>query len=350
MKKFLLLILITFLMFGCSKQVKKNQTNSTNKTALSSKELTIYSYDSFVESWGIGPKIVPAFEKKFNCKVKLVGCGDAGQLLNKTIKEKANPIADVIVGIDNTFLEKALEESILTSYKPANLSHVKKSLIFDKTFSLSPYDYGYFAFVYNTEIVKNPPLTFGEMQDPKWEKKFIFIDPRTSSVGNGLLLWTVAAFGENGYGHFWQSVKKNILTTPASWDDSYNMFLAGEAPIVLSYSTSPAYHIENDSTYKYKAFIPKEGAFMQIEGSGVINNSKHPDLAKKFVNYMLSTEVQNLIPKTQWMYPVNSDVKLPKSFENLPQPTKTLNKRLSPKTIKENSEKWIKRWIKIMSK
>ncbi len=350
MKKILLLILVTFLIFGCTKKSGKLSQTGKNNSAEKSNFLTIYSYDSFVESWGIGPKIVPIFEKKFNCKVKLVGCGDAGQLLNKAIKEKANPVADVIVGIDNTFLEKALDESILRPFKPENLSKVKKSVIFDKTASLSPYDYGYFAFVYNSDIVKNPPTTFGEMQDPKWKKKFIFIDPRTSSVGNGLLLWTVAAFGEYGYGHFWESIRKNVLTSPASWGDAYNMFLAGEAPIVLSYSTSPAYHIENDSTYKYKAFIPQEGGFMQIEGCGVINNCKHPDLAKKFVNFMLSEQVQNFIPKTQWMYPANSNIKLPESFTNLPQPTKNLNYKLKPKTIKKNSEKWIKRWIKEMSK
>jgi thiamine transport system substrate-binding protein len=334
-------------MFGCTKESNKNQQKSIKK---SSQELTIYSYDSFVESWGLGPKIIPEFEKKFKCKVKLVGCGDAGQLLNKIIKEKENPTADVVVGIDNTYLEKALSENILQTFEPENLSNIKKSLLFDKTSSLSPYDYGYFAFVYNSETIKNPPVTFGEMQDPKWEKNFIFIDPRTSSVGNGLLLWSIAAFGENGYGHFWKSMKQNILTTPASWGDAYNMFLAGEAPIVLSYSTSPAYHIENDSTYKYKAFIPQEGGFMQIEGCGIISKCKHPNLSKEFVNYMLSDQVQKFIPETQWMYPSNSNIKLPESFDNLPLPTKILNKNINLKIINENSEKWIKRWIKIMSK
>ncbi len=308
--------------------------------------LKIYCYDSFA-SWGLGKAIIAEFEKQNNCTVKLESVGDAGAMLNRMVLEKDRPKCDIAIGIDNTFLQSALDNHLFSSYKPENSSVIDKDNVIDDTWHLTTYDYGYFAFVYDSDVIKNPPKTFGEMQSTEYSSKIILMDPRTSSPGKGLFLWSLAVFGEKGFNSFWKSLKPNILTIPASWDDGYSAFLAGEAPIVLSYSTSPAYHIELEKTSKYKAFIPQEGAFKQIEGAGIVKGCSNPNLAKKFIHYMLTDNFQKHIPTTQWMYPVLNSVALPEGFNACPKPSRIVNDRL-----KQNyyTEKWINQWLGIMIK
>lgn len=341
MKKITIILLAVLLLFvACKKETQQSERKDKDNV------LRIYSYDSFV-SFGLGKAAIPEFEKKYNCKVEMVTTGDAGNMLNRLILEKDNPKADVAVGIDNTFMHKALAKNIFEHYKPQNLKNIDKGLVFDKTYHLIPFDYGYLAFVYDSEVIKTPPATFGELQSAKYKDKIILIDPRTSSPGKCLYLWSLAAFGTDGFEAFWKSLKGNVLTTPASWDEAYNAFLAGEAPIVLSYATSPAFHYESDKTTRYKAFIPKEGGFRQIEGAGIVNNCNNPNLARKFIEYMLTDDFQKHVPATQWMYPVLSSTKLPEGFRFCPVPEKDLTNKVKSEYY---NEEWLNKWLNIMIK
>lgn len=339
-KLFVILLVAMSLLTACSKGQNSNQANAMDSV------LTIYAYDSFV-SWGLGKEAVPAFEKMFQCRVNMITVGDAGNMINRVILEKDNPKADLVIGIDNTFLDVALEKDILQPYKAENLKNIDKKLIFDSSNRLTPYDYGYFAFVYDSEKIKKVPESFNDLLAPEYAKKIIIIDPRTSSPGKGLFLWTLVAMGDKGFETFWTQFKSNILTTPASWDEAYTAFTAGEAPIVLSYATSPAFHFENEKTTRYKAFIPKEGGFRQIEGMGIIKNAKNPELAKKFIEYALTEDFQKHIPMTQWMFPVLESTPLPEGFKYCPKPEKDLTLDLKPEYL---SQYWMNKWLNIMTK
>lgn len=342
MKKVTILLLsLIIILTACG---KKESSDLNRQDA--DKVLKIYCYDSFA-SWGLGKLVVPEFEKKYNCTVKLESVGDAGAMLNRLVLEKDRPKCDVAIGIDNTFLQIALDNKIFSVYKPENAEVIDKENILDPEWHLTTYDYGYFAFVYDSSVIQNPPKTFGELQNAEYKSKIILIDPRTSSPGKGLFLWSLAAFGEDGFTSFWKSIQPNVLTIPSSWDDAYSAFMAGEAPIVLSYSTSPAYHIENDKTDKYKAFIPQEGGFKQIEGAGIIRGCSNPNLAKKFIQFMLTEDFQKHVPATQWMYPVLSSVQLPAGFNACPKPSRILNNRLKKNYY---TETWINKWLTIMAK
>ena len=345
MKKIIIkLLLIQFLlaMFSCSNREQQTRSGRVENV------LKIYTYDSIV-TWGLADKTIPLFEEKSGSKVVLESVGDAGNILNRLIMEKRNPQADLVIGLDNTMLNRVLDEDLLVSYKSEKLNNIREIFHFDKTYHLTPYDYGYFAFVYDSYVIENPPTTFGNIQDGIWKNKLVISDPRTSSPGLGLLLWTIATFGENGYLHFWRSIKNNILTVSSSWDEAYSMFLAGEVPIVLSYSTSPAFHIEMEDNHRYKAFIPEEGGFMQIEGAGIVKDTPNLELAKSFIDFMLSLEFQEHIPTTQWMYPVHEMVVLPFSFNEAPIPDKIRNQDLDLADMDSRTmERWLMRWIEIM--
>ena len=310
-------------------------------------DLVIYTYDSFVAEWGPGPLIIPKFTELHDVDVELISVGDAGQVLNRAILEKDDPKADIVVGIDNNMLSRALEEELLQPYRSANLDAVPRKLIFDPTHSVTPFDFGYFAFVYDSEALENPPASLEELTNPRFRRRVIIQDPRTSSPGLGFLLWTIAVYGED-YLEYWERLEPNLLTITDGWDTAYGMFTSGEAPMVLSYTTSPAYHVEYEQTERYRALLFREGHYLQIEGMGILKGAPHPELARRFIDFVLTEDFQSEIPLTNWMYPVDPDVATPDCFRFAPKPERSL--QLPAEEIRKNRDRWIDAWVKQVSR
>lgn len=310
-------------------------------TNLFSEDLIIYAYDSFTSEWGPGPQIVPAFEEKYGIKVKLIDLGDAGSVLTKAISEKENPVADLIIGIDNNMIAKALKENILQEYNGTSVKNIDDSLKFNKNNFLIPFDYGYFSIIYDTQTLKNIPKSLEDLTKPEYKKSLILMDPRTSSPGLGFLLWTIQVYGDK-YLDYWNRLKPSILTITDGWTSGYGLFIQGEAPMVLSYTTSPAYHVEYEDTNRYQAIVFNQGNYMQLEGIGIIKGSKNQENAKKFIDFLLTKESQEILAVTNWMFPVNSDAKLPNSFEYALKPEKSL--QLDYNDIYTNYNNWLNDW------
>ena len=313
---------------------------------VASADLVIYTYDSFAGE--PAKAIIPKFEKEYDCHVKVLSYGDAGSVLGRIILEKNNPKADIFLGIDANLLPKALKEGIFQPYKPSNISRIKdKSLIFDKTFHVIPYDYGAIALVYDKKYLKGkPPASFAELLSSKWRRSLIVEDPRTSSTGTAFLIWTIAVFGEKGYLDYWRKLKPNILTITKGWDEAFGMLSKGEAPIMVSYATDAAY-----SQYYYKSdefgvVIPTEGAYVQVEGVGILKGAKHLALAKHFMDFVLTDAFQKEIPLTQWMYPV-TNVPLPPVYKYAPEIKKIVS--VAPSEVAEKLETWIKNWADMIA-
>ncbi|VVC00723.1 Bacterial extracellular solute-binding protein [uncultured archaeon] len=331
---------------GCSQQGSGQQTSGQQaNTRLP--ELVVYTYDSMVSEYGLGPKVIPAFEAKCNCKVKTVAKGDAGQVLSILKLEKQNPRADLVIGIDNSLSSKAIESGVLEKFAPKNISIVPEELRFDNEGYLTPYDYGFVAFVYDSKKVDVNLSGFDSLLDKRLEKKVLIQNPRTSSPGLALLLWTVAVYGDPGYREFWKKFKPSVLTVTASWDESAGLFSKGEAPVYLSYATSPPYYVQFEDNNHFLAAGFSEGHYMQVEGMGIVKGAKNRKLAEEFIEFSLTDEFQEEIPLTQFMFPVNQSVKLPKSFEYALMPVKKLS--LDPELVGEKQEEWISEWEKIMS-
>ncbi|NJE05126.1 thiamine ABC transporter substrate-binding protein [Thermococcus sp. M36] len=328
-------LLLTFLLLGAlgaAKPVKAQE------------QLTVYSYDS-IEWWM--KEIVPIFEEKYGVKVNLVLIGDAGQVLNRLILEKDSPQADVVVGIDNSYLAKAIDAGILEPYKPSNADVIPQWIIdsFDPTFHLTPYDYGYIAINYRRDMVQNPPKSLEDLTKPEWKGKLIIEDPRTSSPGMAFLLWTIAVYGDDWL-NYWERLKENDVQIVKGWSEAWGAFSEGEYPLVLSYATSPAATVYYDNNTNVGAVAFEEGNYLQIEGAGIVKGAKHPDLAKKFIEFLISKEAQEKLPLNQWMYPVNKDVQLPEVFKYAVKVDKPVT--VDPNEIEKNYETWLDQWTQLM--
>jgi thiamine transport system substrate-binding protein len=288
------------------------------------KEVVVYAYDSFTAEWGPGPELEKRFEAATGFDLRLVSCGDAGQVLSRSSLEKKNPQADVLVGIDNNLIELARSAGVLSPYKSANGKAVPEELILDRDWLLTPYDWGYFAIIFDTASGLTPPASLEDLTKPEYAKKLILMDPRTSTPGTGFLAWTLGVYGKDHLA-YWNRLKGSILTMAPGWDTGYGLFTSGEAPLVISYTTSPAYHVEFEGTDRYKALIFPEGHTAQIEGMGLVKGAKNSAGGKAFIDFMLTEEAQGVLPLTQFMYPVSAAVKLPASFDAAPRSDKLLS-------------------------
>ncbi|MBM4806167.1 thiamine ABC transporter substrate binding subunit [Vibrio parahaemolyticus] len=300
--------------------------------------LTIYTYDSFAADWGPGPKIEQAFEAKCGCDVNFVALDDGVSILNRLRLEGGNSKADIVLGLDNNLMAEAKKTGLLTEHNVDTANTVLPNGWSDTTFV--PYDYGYFAFVYNKEKLANPPKSMKELVETRDDLKVIYQDPRTSTPGQGLMLWMKSIYGDD-VTQAWQKLASKTVTVTKGWSEAYSMFLNGESDLMLSYTTSPAYHLiaENDSKFATANFA--EGHYMQVEVAAKVKGSKNSELADKFMNFILSDEFQSAMPTGNWMYPV-TDVELPKGFETLSVPSKSLS--FSADEVAKMRKSWIREW------
>ena len=303
-------------------------------------DLIIWTYDSFNSEWGPGPEVSKVFEEKTGIKITWVSHGDAGEILARLLLEGKNAGADIILGLDQNLAGRILDSGLLEAYRPKDAEKIFPELIPDASFRLIPMDYSYFAIVYDSEKIPNPPRSLEDLTDPKFRRSLILLDPRTSSPGLGFFGWVKEVYGSN-WQDFWRRLEPSILTIADGWSSGYGLFTNGEAPMVLSYTTSPGYHLEYEETERYKAAIFTDGHPLQIEAAGLLEASKNKDNGKRFLDFMLSPDFQSIIPLTNWMYPV-IDIPLPDSFRVNPKS----DKPLKPSPV---SEAELNEWTALMS-
>ncbi len=331
-----LFAVLLLLFAGCAQQTRQQTSN----------ELVVYTYDSMVSEYGLGPKVIPKFEAKCSCKVRMVAKGDAGQVLAAAILEKDSPRADLIVGVDNSLVAKAINSGVVEKFTPANVSIVPQNLRFDREGYFTPYDYGYFAFIYDSGKVMLQMDSLDSVLDASLSKKIAIQNPRTSSPGLGLLLWSVAVYGDPGYKDFWRKFRENVLTVTPGWDESAGMFSSGEVPVYLSYSTSPPYYVQFEGKDNFVAGKFREGHYVQVEGMAIAKGARNRRLAEQFIEFSLTPEFQQEIPLNQFMFPVNQGVALPESFSHAFKPERQLE--LDPSLVEQKQEEWISEWERIM--
>ena len=178
---------------------------------------------------------------------------------------------------------------------------------------MTPYDCSPFAIIWNSLSGLEAPSCLEDLTKDIYKKKLILMDPRTSTPGLGFETWVNKVYGDKA-ADYMKRLEPSILTMAPGWSVGYGMFTDGEAPLCFSYTTSPAYHVEYGEGDRFQALIFTDGHVMQVEGAGIVNGAPNLDGAKKFMDFLISDEAQNLIPLTQWMFPANKNVELPASY------------------------------------
>ncbi|XKM14498.1 thiamine ABC transporter substrate binding subunit [Orbaceae bacterium ac157xtp] len=315
---------------------------SSSAYSIEKPTLTVYSYGSFLSEWGPGEKIKNAFEAECGCELNIINVGDGVAILNRLRLEGDKTKADVVIGLDTNLVDTAKKAKLFQPHQIVQPTNLAVDW-WDNEFI--PYDHGYFAFIYNAQKIANPPHNFEQLINNPYDWKIVYPDPRTSTPGLGLVLWMNKVYSDNTT-NAWQSLAKHTLTVTKGWSAAYSLFLKGEADFVLSYSSSPVVHIQNDKDYSFKTAIFDEGHYQQIEIAGMSSYTKQPELAKRFLNFLLTPKIQSYFVEKNVMYPV-IDIELPKAYNEINHIEHGLS--FDAETINQNQKRWINQWQQAVS-
>lgn len=304
--------------------------------------LTVYTYDSFTSDWGPGPTIKKAFEEECGCTLNFVALDGSTTILNRLRLEGERTKADVVLGLDTNSMYEAQKSGLIAKHG-MELSQLSVPNGWNNSYFI-PFDYGYFSFIYNSETLSNPPANMDELLNSK-ELRVIYQDPRTSTPGLGLMLWMNYLY-KDGIRQAWKKLADKTVVVTKGWSEAYSLFLKGESDLVLSYTTSPAYHIIAENEDKYRAISFDNGNYLQVEVAAKTTTTKKNKLADQFLHFVLSKKFQAAIPTGNWMYPV-TDIELPEGFKLLDKPQKALS--FTTDEVNSSRKAWIREWRSVVS-
>ena len=339
-----------FLLAACS-------GTSTVTQSTEPQTITIMTHDSF----SVSEDVVKSFEETNNAKIVFLQSGDAGAVLNRAILTKDAPLADLLFGVDNTFLSRALEGDIFEAYESPALREIQDEFKLDASNRALPVDYGDVCINYDKAYFADNnlavPQSLEDLTKPEYEGLLVVENPATSSTGLAFMLATVAHFGD-GFTEYWQALKDNGVVVVDGWETAYYTNFSGSSgrgpqPMVVSYGSSPAVEVVYAETPLDDAptasIIGPDTCFRQIEFVGILKGTPNRALAEKFVDFMLSQEFQEDVPLQMFVYPANPDAVLPEEFTKYAQsPEQTA--LLAPEEIAANRDAWIQAWTDVVMK
>lgn len=277
-------------------------------------DLVVYTYSSFTAPWGPGPLIQKSFEQQCGCRLQLIDAGDGGILLRRLQAEGERKSVDAVVGLNQWDLDEALET---LKFRP--FEGLKETASLGSIGPLSgwgpvaerglvPFDWGLLSF--NTKAIYSlaKARTLEEVIERLPNKSLVLSDPRTSAPGLSFLFWLVQLFGEEGAFEFLGRLSPKIFTIASGWSSSYGLFQKGQAQAVVSYVTSPLYHLREEKDSSYRALSLDEGLPSHVEFAGVLSTCKHCDRAQEFLRFLLRPEIQKILMEKNYMLPVDSRV------------------------------------------
>jgi len=318
--------------------------------------LIVMTHDSF----SVSEEIITEFEKENHVQVNFLMSGDTGSMLNRAILTKNAPVADVLYGVDNTFLSKAISEDIFEPYQSAMVSDIPSEFILDPEFRALPVDYGDVCINYDKAFFKENQLQVPTSLESLTQEAYLGLmvveNPATSSPGLAFLLATIAEYGEEGYLDYWQRLKDNGLVVVYDWETAYYTNFSGSSgqgpqPLVVSYGTSPAAEVifsekELDEA-PTDSIVTPNACFRQIEFIGILRGTQKRKLAEEFIDAVLDVPFQEDIPLSMFVFPVNRNAAVPDEFlEYIQIPESPAS--LPPELITENRDRWIENWRELM--
>ncbi|MFG3361154.1 thiamine ABC transporter substrate-binding protein [Streptomyces griseofuscus] len=324
------------------------------------KTVTLVSHDS----WAVSKSVLADFEKRSGYKVRVLKDGDAGQAVNKAILTKDNPQGDVLFGVDNTLLSRALDNGLFQPYTAKGLDKVGARYQLDGRHRVTPVDYGDICVNYDKAYFSEhhlaPPQSYADLTKPQYKNLLVTENAATASPGLGFLLGSAARFGDNGWPDYWKKLKANGVKVVDGWEQAYYQEFSGSSegkkaggdrPLVVSYASSPP--AEVIYAKKRPATAPTGVAtgtcFRQIEFAGLLSNAKNPKGAKAFLDFLVSKEFQQDMPLNMYVYPVVAGAEVPADFTKYGPPARH-PETMAPEKIAADRDQWVKTWTSLVLK
>ncbi|MFS3127281.1 thiamine ABC transporter substrate binding subunit [Nocardioides sp. Bht2] len=346
----------TVALAGCSLLGSDDETKSDEVKRGESLEGTTVVLATH-ESFALPEELIASFKEKTGITLKVRPSGDAGELSTKLVLSKSKPFADVAFGIDNTFATRAVSEGVFAAYEP-KLPAGAESLELDGDAAdvLTPIDHASVCVnVDDAWFAKNDrlaPQNLDDLADPAFKDLLILPGATTSSPGLAFLLATIAEYGEDGWVDYWTRLMDNGAKLADGWTEAYSAGFTGagkgDRPIVVSYDTSPAFTLDEKSGDSTTSALLNT-CFRQVEYAGVLTNAKNPGAAEKVVDFLLSPEVQAVIPENMYVFPADSEVRLPTEWAKFAKPAAD-PLVVSADDIDEHRQAWLTEWTDVVTR
>jgi thiamine transport system substrate-binding protein len=342
---------------GCSDSGNESSSTTTTRTTTTSEsnEVVLVTHDSFA----IPRQVKAAFEQESGLRLTILQGGDAGEMVNRALLTKGNPQGDVLFGIDNNLLSRALDEGLFEPYVAGLLEFVDAPYLIDPTHSVTPIDHGDVCLnVDRTWFALHgvaPPQTLADLAQRRYKDLLVVENPATSTPGLAFMLATIARFGEDGWQDYWRRLRTNGVLTVDGWEEAYTTQFSGaggskgKRPIVVSYATSPAAEVIYAKTPPKTSptAVVTDSCFRQIELAGVLEGARNPNGARAFIDFMLSKRFQASMPESMFVLPVRDGTPLPEAFEKYAvSPPSPLE--LPAEEIGDNRDRWIDEWTQVV--
>ena len=325
----------------------------TDPQPVTPESLKLLAHDSFADA--VTPDTFAGFTAATGTEVEVIAGGDAGSMVNQAILTKDNPLADVMFGVDDTFLSRALDEEIFVEYDSPLLSEVDASL-HASTSMVTPIDFGDVCINYDKawfeESGMEVPTSLDQLRDPAYAGILTVEHPATSSPGLAFMLATIVEYGEPGWLAFWADLRAGGVNVAPDWDTAYRSDFVpygGESAMVVSYASSPPAEVvfAEEPIGEAPTGVVEAGCYRQIEYAGILDGTLVPEASGRLVDYMLSVEFQETIPLTWFVFPANRLAELPPVFvENTVIPEAP--DRFTPETLAGGRDAWIDQWVEVM--
>ncbi|MFF5254313.1 thiamine ABC transporter substrate binding subunit [Streptomyces leeuwenhoekii] len=325
-----------------------------------SRTVTLVSHDS----WAASKEVIAAFEKESGYRVRVLKDGDAGQAVNKAILTKDNPQGDVLFGVDNTLLSRALDNGLFQPYEAKDADRVRPEYRADRDrHRVTPVDTGDICVNYDKEWFSEhkltPPASFDDLIEPRYKNLLVTENAATSSPGLGFLLGTAARYGD-GWPEYWKKLKANGVKVVDGWEQAYNEEFSGSAagrkakadrPLVVSYASSPPAEViyADPRPDTAPTGIAAGTCFRQVEYAGLLSNAKNPEGGKALLDFLIGKRFQDDLPLNMFVYPVRDDAKVPADFARF-GPQAENPQTMDPDEIAGHRDEWVKSWTSLVLK
>ncbi|UCM90743.1 thiamine ABC transporter substrate-binding protein [Streptomyces marincola] len=318
-------------------------------------EVTLVTHDSFT----VSDAVLDRFTEETGYTVRVLRGGDAGVMVNQAVLSRGNPQGDVLFGIDNTLLTRALDEDVFTPHEAEGLAAVPERFQLDAgEYRVTPVDTGDICVNYDRawfeERDLEPPATFDDLADPAYRDLLVVQNAATSSPGLGFLLGTVAAYGADGWQDYWQRLADNGVEVVDGWEQAYNERFSGagdgDRPLVVSYASSPPVGVVyggEERPEQAPTGVLTDTCFRQIEFAGLLDGAANEEGGRALLDFLISREFQEDMPLQMFVNPVREDAELPEEFtrygEVVEEPW-----TVGPELIAAHRDDWVDTWTSVV--
>ncbi|MFB7898581.1 thiamine ABC transporter substrate binding subunit [Streptomyces xiamenensis] len=320
-------------------------------------QVTLVTHDSF----NVSPEVLEKFTEQTGYRVQVLRAGDAGVMVNQAVLSKNNPQGDVLFGIDNTLLSRALDEGVFTPYEAVGLDTVPETYQLDAgEHRVTPVDSGDICVNYDRAYFAEhdlaPPQDLDDLIDPAYRDLLVVQNAATSSPGLGFLLGTVAAYGDDGWQEYWQALRDNGVEVVDGWEQAYNERFsgagggAGDRPLVVSYASSPPAEViygEGELPEEGPTGVSSGTCFRQIEFAGLLAGAGNPEGGQALLDFLIGLDFQEDLPLQMFVNPVRPDAELPQEFVTYGETIET-PLTMEPQRIAEHREDWVSTWTSLV--